>query len=276
MNFHRLFSIASLCMAVSTPLFAQDTAAVPAGAPGIAAPAPDPKISYGSVHVDGPYIALTFDDGPSAKLTPQLLKVLEEKNIKATFFLIGENVQAHPEIVKQEIADGDAVGSHTWDHPNLGVMPDDKVRSELQRTDDAIFNATGVHPQMLRPPYGSLAHGQRIWINKEFGYRIIFWSVDPLDWKDPGADVVASRILAAAKPGSIILSHDIHAGTVAAMPGIIDALLAKGYKFVTVPQLIAMSTPAPVAPPKSAAAKSNPLTPAAARPGDAPATPIFQ
>lgn len=222
-------------------------ASTPAALPS-SSPAAQKIISYGSVHVDGPYIALTFDDGPSAKLTPQLLKILADRHVKATFFLIGQNVQAHPEIVKEEVAEGHAVGSHTWSHPNLGIMPDDKVRAELQQTDDAIFSAAGVHPQMLRPPYGSLAHAQRVWIRKEFGYQIIFWSVDPLDWKDPGADVVASRILAATKPGSIILSHDIHEGTVQAMPQIIDALLAKGYKFVTVPELIALSKPSSPAP----------------------------
>lgn len=278
MNFHRLLTIAGLCVAASAPLFAQDATPtpVPEGSPVAAAPgaSPVPKFSWGSVHVDGPYIALTFDDGPSATLTPQLLKVLESRHIHATFFLIGEHVQAHPEIVKQEIADGDEVGNHTWDHPNLGILPDDKVRSELKLTDDAIYNAIGVHPKMLRPPYGSLAHAQRLWINKEFGYRIIFWNIDPLDWKDPGADVVASRILDAVKPGSIILSHDIHAGTVEAMPHIIDTLLAKGYKFVTVPELIALSTPVPPAPAASATAKSKAIPSLA--PGMVPATPIFQ
>lgn len=258
---------------ISTVFFAQESnndASSPAKAPSPTPPPPSPSpviISYGSVHVNGPYIALTFDDGPSETLTPQLLKILADRHIKATFFLIGQNVQAHPEIVKEEVAEGHAVGSHTWSHPNLGIMPDDKVREELQRTDDAIFKAAGVHPQMLRPPYGSLAHAQRVWIRKEFGYKIVFWSVDPLDWKNPGADVVASRILAAVKPGSIILSHDIHAGTVQAMPQVIDALLAKGYKFVTVPELIAMrvpSTPVPMSaktePAKNAPTASSPST----------------
>ena len=258
---------ATALLFISTVFFAQEshTASSPTKALSTAPPPPSPSpviISYGSVHVSGSYIALTFDDGPSETLTPQLLKILANRHIKATFFLIGQNVQAHPEIVKEEVAEGHAVGSHTWSHPNLGIMPDDKVREELQRTDDAIFKAAGVHPQMLRPPYGSLAHAQRIWISKEFGYKIVFWSVDPLDWKNPGADVVASRILAAVKPGSIILSHDIHAGTVQAMPQVIDALLAKGYKFVTIPELIAMrvpSTPVPV-PAKTEPAKNAPAT----------------
>jgi peptidoglycan/xylan/chitin deacetylase (PgdA/CDA1 family) len=109
--------------------------------------------------------------------------------------VIGENVKAHPEIVQEEVNDGHAVESHTWDHPNLDITPDDKVRTELQDTDAAIFNATGVHPTMLRPPYGSLAIAQRWWINKEFDYKIIFWSLDPLDWKNPGSSVIASRII---------------------------------------------------------------------------------
>ena len=237
---------------VSLNLFAQQSSPAPDSA-GPVSPAPPPvtnKITYGSAQVDGPYVALTFDDGPSAKFTPELLKILADRHVKATFFLIGKNVQAHPEIVKEEVAEGHDVESHSWDHPNLGILPDDKVRSELQLTDDAIFNAAGVHPKMLRPPYGSLAHGQRIWINKEFGYKIIFWSVDPLDWKNPGAPTVASRIISEAKPGDIILSHDIHAGTIQAMPEVIDTLRAKGFKFVTVPELLAMNRMPVPKPPK--------------------------
>ncbi|SRR5579862_96916 len=207
-----------------------------------ASPAP-PRISYGSAHVDGPYIALTFDDGPHPRLTPKLLAILAQRHVKATFFLIGENVQAHPEIAKQEAEAGYEIGNHSWDHPDLKHLSDEKLRSQMQRTDDAIKAAIGHSPAIMRPPYGDLYPAQRKLVNKEFGYKIIIWDVDPNDWKDPGPSVVASRVLAETRPGSIILSHDIHAGTVAAMPQIIDTLLARGFKFVTVSELIAMDKP---------------------------------
>ena len=249
----RLLAAASLLLLVPIRLTAQQGTPAPSGTPatGVQAPAPAPaspgpaKYSYGSAHVSGQYIALTFDDGPHPRLTPKLLQILAQRHIKVTFFLIGENVQAHPEIAREEIAEGHEVGNHSWSHPDLKKLPEDKVRSEMQRTDDVIKSAIGRSPTIMRPPYGELSASQGRWINKDFGYKIIRWDVDPLDWKDPGPNVVASRILAATRPGSIILSHDIHAGTVAAMPYIIDTLLARGYKFVTVPELIAMDRPVP-------------------------------
>jgi peptidoglycan/xylan/chitin deacetylase (PgdA/CDA1 family) len=93
----------------------------------------------------------------------------------------------------------------------------------------------------MRPPYGALTKRQQQWFNRSFGYKIILWDVDPQDWKRPGSSVVAQRIIAGARPGSIILSHDIHPGTIAAMPQVFDALLAKGFKFVTVSELLSLA-----------------------------------
>jgi peptidoglycan/xylan/chitin deacetylase (PgdA/CDA1 family) len=124
-------------------------------------------------------------------------------------------------------------------------MRDESVRAELQKTDDAIRAAIGVRPILMRPPYGSITARQKKWINSEFGYRIILWDVDPLDWKRPGPAVVTSRIVRETRPGSIILSHDIHPGTITAMPATFDQLQAKGFKFVTVSELIAMGKPMP-------------------------------
>src|SRR5881398_493977 len=103
-------------------------------------------ITFDWVHVDGPYIAMTFDDGPSAKLTPKLLDLLAAHHIKATFFLIGENAAEYPEIVAREAREGHEVANHSWSHPNLGKMSDDGVRGLLRRTDDAIKNAIGQSP----------------------------------------------------------------------------------------------------------------------------------
>src|SRR5436190_16139157 len=208
------------------------------------------NITFSSVHVDGPYIAITFDDGPSATLTPKLLDILAAHHIKATFFVIGENVAEHPEIVARAAREGHEIGNHSWSHPNFGKMSDQGVRSQLQRTDDAIKNATSQRPTLMRPPYGSITAREKRWIYEEFGYRIILWDVDPYDWKRPGPAVVRSRILKETQPGSIVLSHDIHPGTIEAMPSTFDALEAKGFKFVTVSELIRM-----------AAARSSPPSP---------------
>src|SRR5438132_10143074 len=112
------------------------------------------SITFSSVHVDEPYIALTFDDGPSAKLTPKLLDVLAAHHIKATFFVIGENVAEHPEIVARAAREGHEIGNHSWSHPNLAKMSDAGVRNQLQRTNDAIKSDTGSHPTIFRPPSG--------------------------------------------------------------------------------------------------------------------------
>src|SRR5437879_13626183 len=122
-------------------------------------------------------------------------------------------------------------------------MSDDNVRSQLRRTDDAIRGATGNRPTLLRRPYGSITAREKRWMHDEFGYRIIVWDVDPYAWKRPGPDVFRNRILKETHPGSIVLSHDIHPGTIEAMPSTLDALEAKGFKFVTVSELIRMATP---------------------------------
>jgi len=191
---------------------------------------------------------MTFDDGPSATLTPKLLDLLAAHHIKATFFVIGENVAEHPEIVERAAREGHEIANHSWSHPNFGKMSDEGVRRQLSRTDDAIKNATGVRPTLLRPPYGSITARQKRWIHDEFGYQIILWDVDPYDWKRPGPSVVCNRILKETRPGSIVLSHDIHSGTIEAMPSTFDQLQAKGFKFVTVSELIRMLVPQPPQP----------------------------
>ena len=200
--------------------------------------AAEPRITFNSVYVDGPYIAMTFDDGPSATLTPKLLDLLATHHIKATFFVIGENVAEHPEIVARAAREGHEIANHSWSHPNLAKLSDESVRRQLWRADDAIKNATGKRPTLLRPPYGSITEREKRWIHDEFGYQIVLWDVDPYDWKRPGPAVVRNRILQETRPGSIVLSHDIHPGTIEAMPSTFDALEAKGFKFVTVSELI--------------------------------------
>lgn len=219
---------------------AQDSSPTPT--PSSAKPA-----TYAQARVDQPYIAMTFDDGPSAENTPRLLEMLKQRNIKATFFLIGQNVVSNPDLVRRILAEGHEIGNHSWTHPQLSKLSDDRVTAEITKTQDAIKDASGFTPALLRPPYGAITPRQREWIQDRFGLNIILWSVDPFDWKRPGASVITQRILSQTRPGAIVLSHDIHKQTVDAMPATLDALIAKGYKFATVSQLIAMNKPKPAA-----------------------------
>jgi peptidoglycan/xylan/chitin deacetylase (PgdA/CDA1 family) len=232
-------------------------------------PSADSGITFDWVHVDGPYLAMTFDDGPSAKLTPKLLDLLAAHHIKATFFLIGENAAENSEIVAREAREGHEIANHSWSHPNLAKMSDEGVRGQLRKTDDTIKSAIGKSPTLMRPPYGSITPRQKKWINQEFGYKVVLWDVDPLDWRRPGPNVVCNRIVKNARAGSIILAHDIHPGTIEAMPCVLKQLEEKGFKFVTVSELIAMQTPLPPKP--SPSPKSSPSPKPSASPKSTPA-----
>ena len=185
-----------------------------------------------------PYIAMTYDDGPHRNNTPRLLDILRLRNIKATFYVIGRNVDMYPHLTRRIVAEGHEVGNHTYTHRNLKPLSDAQVISEMTRARTAIARATGVQPRTMRPPYGALYQRQREMIMQKFGYPTIMWAVDPRDWQRPGVSVVKSRILAGTSNGSIVLAHDLHAPTVEAMPATLDGLLAKGFKFVTVSQLL--------------------------------------
>ncbi|MDA7865545.1 polysaccharide deacetylase family protein [Akkermansiaceae bacterium] len=185
-----------------------------------------------------PYVAMTFDDGPHPQNTPRLLDILRTRNIKATFYVIGGNVDRYPHIVRRIVAEGHEIGNHTYTHRKLTSLGDSEVRKEMRRTEDAIVRAAAVRPRTMRPPYGALLQRQRSLIFSDFTYPTIMWSVDPNDWKRPGPSVVRSRILSGAHNGAIILAHDLHAPTIDAMPGTFDGLLSKGYQFITVSQLL--------------------------------------
>ena len=213
---------------------------------------------YTRVNTQAPYLAMTFDDGPSAEYTPRLLDMLKARHIKATFFLVGKNVQAHPELVRRIIAEGHEVGNHTWDHPQLSKLTDTQATDEIERTQDAIRAACGVTPTLLRPPYGALNKPEHIWIPQRLKLNVIYWTVDTEDWKRPGAAAITERVLAGARPGAIILQHDIHGETIDAMPAALDGLIAKGYHLVTVSQLIALESRNPSStPPPNGAGKSQ-------------------
>jgi peptidoglycan/xylan/chitin deacetylase (PgdA/CDA1 family) len=197
---------------------------------------------------------MTFDDGPSAKLTPMLLDMLKQRGIHATFFVVGQNAAEYPDILKRAVAEGHEIGNHSWSHPQLTHLSAAGVDSQIQKTNAAIRAAIGHDPVLMRPPYGATSAALNRHYAQTYGMKVILWSVDPLDWKYRNSARVEREILSQVGPGGIVLSHDIHATTVAAMPETLDALIAKGYKFATVSELIAMqgSQPSPTPAPKLA------------------------
>jgi len=211
-------------------------------------PAASVKHSYNSCKVSGPYIAMTFDDGPSPKLTPKLLDMLKARGIKATFFVVGTNAAEYPQIIKRMVDEGHEVGNHSWSHPALNKLGATSLRKELDNTTAAVVKAGAPRPVVMRPPYGATSGRLNKLFDEEYGMKSILWSVDPLDWKYRNSTKVYNAIVQKAHPGAIILAHDIHASTVQAMPEVFDTLLAKGYKFVTVSELIAMDSQAAAAP----------------------------
>lgn len=182
----------------------------------------------------GRRIAITFDDGPHPKLTPRVLEILKERNIYSTFFQIGQNVSHFPEVSAQVLAAGHELGNHSLTHPQMNKLSPERAAYEIQRTQDLIGEATGFAPVWFRPPYGAFSKKTQGELASSRGLGVMYWSVDPDDWKEPGADVIVQRIVSQTVPGSIILCHDIHGQTVDALPRILDSLLERGFEFTTV------------------------------------------
>ncbi len=192
------------------------------------------------VNVPGPYVAVTFDDGPSASLTPKVLDIFKRHGAHATFFVLGRNAANNRSLLARAVAEGHEVGSHTWSHINMRASGTDKIFSELDRTNAVIERATGSRPKVMRPPYGSVNRNLVDMVYKRYGTPAILWDVDTNDWRKPGVQTVINRAVNRAQPGSIILLHDIHPSTIAAVEGIVTGLQARGFKLVTVSELIAL------------------------------------
>lgn len=234
------------------------------------------KMVYTRCEVPGKVVALTFDDGPHPEFTPRLLNTLRARNIKATFYMVGRNVQAYPHIVRRMAEEGHEVANHSWSHPLLTKLKDESLDSQIKKTHDAIIAACGKVPLSYRPPYGEVRLSQRKMIRDTFGYPAILWDVDPLDWQSPkSTKKVHDRILNSARSGSIILCHDIHETTVNAMPALLDEMTARGFQFATVTQLLQLEAqnPPPVA---VAPADGTEAAKDAAAPGEttAPSSPL--
>lgn len=183
-------------------------------------------------------IALTFDDGPDPVNTPQILRVLAANKVPATFFMMGSHVSENPQVAQSVLSAGHAIGNHTWSH--LETPPD--PAGEVQRTDAIMQSVLGFTPTMFRPPYGNLTNGvaaQALAQND----AVVIWSSDPNDWAMPGTDKIIDTVVNQATPGGIVLMHDgggDRSQTIAALPTIIRELKLRGYRFVTVPQLMAL------------------------------------
>jgi len=157
-------------------------------------------------------VQLTFDDGPHPIHTPAILDWLKARNMRATFFVLGQNVERYPDLMRRIVAEGHAVGNHSWSHPKLSVMSTTKVREQLQRTQDAILKVCGKKPLLFRPPYGALSATQRMWFEKVFGLKTLLWDIDTLDWQNDSTEVIVKRIRDGIKSGksAVLLAHDIH------------------------------------------------------------------
>ena len=200
----------------------------PEPAPAPAAPTPAPTTG-------NKVIALTFDDGPGP-YTAHLLDILDQYGAKATFFLIGSKVSGQASVVRSIHARGHQLGNHSWSHPELPKLSVDQIAGEIDRTNEAIKQATGVKPTILRPPYGAV-NGVVLEQLRARGMSSILWSVDTRDWADRNSQIVCSRAVAGARPGAVILMHDIHQTSVNAVPCILSSLKQQGYSFVTIQRL---------------------------------------
>lgn len=179
-------------------------------------------------------VALTFDDGPHPIYTPVLLDGLKERNVRATFFLIGENIPGREEIVRRIWQEGHRIGNHTYHHvqmPREGALI---CGTELDMTNQLIREITGETPEIMRPPFGQWSRS----LEEQIGMIPVSWDVDPLDWETPDAGIVADRILSDVENGDIILLHDSYATSVEAALRVIDVLQAEGMEFVTAEELL--------------------------------------
>lgn len=197
-------------------------------------------------------VALTFDDGPHPQFTPQILAILKRYNVRATFFVVGKMAARYPELVRQEAAAGNLVGNHTYDHVNLTRIPVAMVEQQWQKGSDVIKRILGKPPAFCRPPGGDY---DKDVINSAaaHGLTTVLWTDDPGDYARPGDKVIAERVLRRIDNGGIVLLHDGVQQTIDVLPQIIESLQKRGFRFVTVAEMIQVrAEAAPAAMPRVA------------------------
>ncbi|WP_371376362.1 polysaccharide deacetylase family protein [Sporomusa aerivorans] len=200
---------------------------------------------FSEIKTNQKLVALTFDDGPYPPYTGQILDILKERQIPATFFVIGQNAAKHPELVRRIVSEGHQLGNHTYSHVDLLKADRQGIIQEVEKTSKVIAGIVGYAPHVIRPPHG-FRDAVVMDTMAEYRLKVVEWSVSSRDWVNPGAEVIAERTLKQVKNGSIILLHDgdgiaaaaPRSQTVAATRIIIDRLLAEGYMFVTVDEIL--------------------------------------
>ena len=195
-------------------------------------------------------VALTFDDGPNEPYTSQILNVLRQNHVRATFFMVGENVEKYPQTAREIVREGHAIGNHSYTHTNCLFDTNSRVRREILKTEKVIEETTGQRTCLFRPPFG----GKDIFTlhqTHRLGYVSVQWTVSGRDWRRPGVKRIVRNVMRGVRPGAIILLHDgneLHHGsdrsqTVQALPALIAQLKSQGYTFVTVPEMLHLSAP---------------------------------
>ncbi len=185
-------------------------------------------------------IALTFDDGPHPSYTREILDILDEYGIRATFFVIGVNAETWPELVEAELTAGHEIGNHTYRHANLRTESYDTVRGEILGMENVLWQQMEVRPHLFRPP-GGLYGDEVCRAAADLDYTVILWTVDTRDWAHTAAEEIVENVLTNTESGDIILFHDYVTApspTPTALRQIIPALLDRGYSFVTVSELL--------------------------------------
>ena len=182
-----------------------------------------------------PVVALTFDDGPNASSTPILLDGLKERKVRATFFLIGENVEKdeNEKIVKRMYEEGHLIGNHTYRHVDLSKISGREAEKEIKTTDEAIKKITGHETEFIRPPFGAMPEGE-----EDPDKIYVKWAVDSLDWVTKDTEKIVEKVTADTKEGDVILMHDCYGESVEAALQIVDIMEKQGYEFVTADELI--------------------------------------
>ena len=181
-----------------------------------------------------PMVALTFDDGPSQYWTKGLLDGLKERNVKATFFLIGANVEGRESLVERMVAEGHLIGNHTYSHVQLTTVSSAEACREIDQANQVLSETVGEVIHYIRPPFGSWQEG----LDSLVDMQVVLWTVDPQDWKVQNTKIIVENVLSQVKDGDIILLHDVYKESVEAAFQIIDTLQAKGYEFVRVDELL--------------------------------------
>lgn len=232
---------AALCVAAGLWTAERDgSRAVPATAdkgksgPSSEEGAPETAGSRGNAFASAKRVALTFDDGPHPVYTPKLLELLEQEQVPATFFLLGQNVEAYPEVVEEIAGKGHLIGNHTYHHVEITSLSEEQACLEIDETSRLIEELTGSGTEYVRPPFGTWNEG----LEDRLDLIPVMWTVDTLDWTTENVDWIVERTMADAGENAVILMHDSYESTVRAVERLIPLLRSEGFEFVTVDRVI--------------------------------------